>query len=325
VGIPHTPAHKNQVIHLALSAGGNDNNQTVIVILARIINRQGHACPNPSTTTTFNNNVEAMALGRINDRIVIVDMECGAGLDYQADMADLLHPNAMGYSKMADYWYGEGLLAVLPWADAGEGQRVGERTVVLLDGSGSTDPDGVSLQYLWEQLPQGTPVTLSDSTAQQPTFTAPEVGSGGERLAFQLTVTDSDGFTNSDTVNIDIDNVLIPPVADAGLDQEVTERDTVILNGSKSHDPDGSIASVQWEQVEGNVQVSLGTPNLLSTVFTAPAVGAGGAVLTFKLTIMDNEGLVSEDSLDVTINPVPFTGVGGESGGGSCFIQTATD
>jgi hypothetical protein len=36
------------------------------------------------------------------------------------------------------------------------------------------------------------------------------------------------------------------------------------------------------------------------------------------------EGLVSEDSLDVTINPVPFAGVGDGTGGG-CFIQTTMD
>jgi lysophospholipase L1-like esterase len=93
----------------------------VTVFLARIVNTAEHACPNASYTTTFNNSVAAMALDRINnpnnpayrDKIVMVDMECGAGLDYGVDttapydhdMYDFLHPNASGYIKMADAWF----------------------------------------------------------------------------------------------------------------------------------------------------------------------------------------------------------------------------
>jgi hypothetical protein len=313
----------------------NDNSRTVIVILARIVNRQGHICPNPSTTTTFNNNVEDMALWRIHDgdRIVIVDMECGAGLDYDSDMYDLLHPDRTGYSKMAYHWSTEGLLSVLPWADAGADQRVDPKTVVALDGSGSDDPDGGSLQYDWEQLPQGPVVTLSDPAAQRPTFTAPEVGPDGESLTFRLTVTDDDGLSHSDTVDISIVNVLVPPAVDAGPDQEVTEGEAVTLDGSNSHDPDGKITSIQWEQVGGSAKVNLETPNSLKTAFTAPDVDADGDLLTFRLTIADNEGLVSEDSLYIRINPLPDAGTkdqpevevvsGGGSGGGGCFINAA--
>jgi len=323
-GLNTNPADVERILD-EIDRWENDNTETVIVILARIINRQGHVCPNPSTTTTFNNNVAAMASARINDRIVIVDIECGAGLDYQADMADLLHPNITGFSKMAHNWYAEGLLAVLPWAEAGADQRVAENEVVVLDGTGSADPDG-ELQYLWEQL-EGTSVTLSDPTSLEPVFVAPAVGSDGGTLVFQLTVTDSDGFTHNDTVNIDIDDVLITPVADAGLDQRAAEGDIVTLDGSDSYDPDGTITNVQWQQVGGSVQVSLATANLLSTEFTAPAVGGGGGVLTFKLTIKDNDGLVSEDYVYVTIDPidpVPPTG-GGGGGGGGCFIGTISD
>ena len=226
---------------------------------------------------------------------------------------------------MAHHWYAEGLLAVLPWAEAGADQRVAENEVVVLDGTGSADPDG-ELQYLWEQL-EGTSVTLSDPTSLEPVVVAPAVGSDGGTLVFQLTVTDSDGFTHNDTVNIDIDDVLITPVADAGLDQRAAEGDIVTLDGSGSYDPDGTITNVQWQQVGGSVQVSLATANLLSTEFIAPAVGGGEGVLTFKLTIKDNDGLVSEDYVYVTIDPidpVPPTG-GGGGGGGGCFIGTISD
>jgi len=278
-----------------------DSGKTVLVILAKIINREGHVCPAPSTTTTFNSNVEAMALSRSDDRLVLVDMECSAGLNYLSDMADYLHPNPTGYAKMADQWFTDGLLYILPMADAGGDQNVNEKTLVTLNGSGSDDPDGSSLDYWWEQQ-SGTHVDLYNPTDSNPTFTAPEVGSGGERLIFKLTVTDADGFQHSDTVFIDIGNAFMtPPMADAGADQNVKEEDTVTLNGSQSYDPDGTIASVQWEQVSGKNQVTLTDPTELTTGFTAPSVDSEGDVLTFKLTIKDNDDLVSSDTVAITV------------------------
>ena len=279
--------------------------KTAIVILAEIINRNGYVCPNQSTTSAFNNNVRAMALNRMNDpvqpdRIVIVDMECSAGLNYNTDLADSVHPNDNGYEKMAAKWFADGLLRVLPQADAGADQNVGEKTVVTLDGSGSDDPDGTYLYYWWQQLSAGTTVTLSDPTINKPTFIAPAVGSNGERLEFELTVTDADGFEHSDSVFVDINNVLLPPVADAGPDHVIAPGITVTLNGSDSYDPDGTISSVLWEQVSGATQVSLTAPNELMTEFTTPSVE--GEVLTFKLTVTDNDVLAGSDIVTITVN-----------------------
>jgi len=81
----------------------NDNGLTIEVILARIINRSSYS----SLIETFNNNVEAMAQNRINngDNIRIVDMEYGAGIDYDDDIKDGTHPNNCGYEKMANVWF----------------------------------------------------------------------------------------------------------------------------------------------------------------------------------------------------------------------------
>ena len=90
--------------------------EDVWVVLARIINRNcstsNPACPESGATTTFNSNIDVMAQSRINnysDKIIIVDMEIGAGLDYDfqpnGDMFDNLHPFETGYSKMAELWF----------------------------------------------------------------------------------------------------------------------------------------------------------------------------------------------------------------------------
>jgi lysophospholipase L1-like esterase len=93
-----------------------DYDTEIIVILARITNRYNYICPDVSTTTTFNDDVETMAKVRIagGDRIDLLDMECGAHIIYDwHDLADTVHPNDSGYQKMADYWLGA-LLEVLP-------------------------------------------------------------------------------------------------------------------------------------------------------------------------------------------------------------------
>ncbi len=83
--------------------------EDTVVVLARIINRKTYS----SLTTTFNDNVEAMAMNRIanGDRIILVDQE--SALVYPDDMEDNLHPNTYGYNKMPAAWY-DGLDDFLP-------------------------------------------------------------------------------------------------------------------------------------------------------------------------------------------------------------------
>lgn len=78
--------------------------ENITVAIARIIEHVG----DDGTTNTFNDAVEGMANLRIadGDKIVMVDMEDGAGIDYTigVDMIDIWHPNINGYQKMADKW-----------------------------------------------------------------------------------------------------------------------------------------------------------------------------------------------------------------------------
>ena len=90
----------------------NDYNTSIVVILARIINRMTYS----PDTTMFNDNVELMAEQRIanGDKIILADQE--SALDYSVDMWDNLHPKNTGYEKMADVWM-NALTGVLPVCD----------------------------------------------------------------------------------------------------------------------------------------------------------------------------------------------------------------
>jgi hypothetical protein len=77
-----------------------------------------------------------------------------------------------------------------PVANAGPDQTVPALSSVVLDGSGSYDPEGSTVSYRWKQI-SGVPVTLSDPTAETPSFIAPaNTGAQGSDLVFRLTVTD---------------------------------------------------------------------------------------------------------------------------------------
>jgi ABC-type phosphate transport system substrate-binding protein len=59
-----------------------------------------------------------------------------------------------------------------------------------------------------------------------------------------------------------------PPRADAGEDQTVAAGSRVTLDGSKSSDPDGTLAAYQWAQTTGTT-VSLANATRASASFVA--------------------------------------------------------
>ncbi len=189
---------------------------------------------------------------------------------------------------------------VAPTADAGSDQTVNEGTMVTLDGSNSTDPDGSITAYVWKQT-AGSPVTLSDGASAQPTFLVPYVGSTDKALTFQLTVYDGGGLADTDTVIINVTDVNQAPVADAGPDQTVEEGDTVALDGSNSSDPDGDLISHLWTQTDGT-PMTLSNPRAVNPAFACPFSGRD-EVLTFQLTVTDTGELSAADSVIINVNP----------------------
>ncbi|BDX07175.1 glycosyl hydrolase family 18 protein [Planctobacterium marinum] len=86
-----------------------------------------------------------------------------------------------------------------PVADAGNNQTVAANATVTLDAGGSSDADGDTLSYSWQQV-SGTAVTLAGANSVQSSFTTPTVSSN-EDLVFQVLVDDG---TDSDTATVSI-------------------------------------------------------------------------------------------------------------------------
>jgi len=180
-----------------------------------------------------------------------------------------------------------------PVADAGADQPVSTGATVTLDGSGSSDPDDYPLTYKWTftSKPIGSAATLSDATAENPTFPADLDG----LYILSLVVNDGSDDSTADEVIITASN--LPPVAEAGPTQNVTIGTTVILDGSRSSDPNNDILTYSWSFIEvaGGVGVTLTGGTTATPSFTAINEG------TYSLELIVSDGTLS-DADSVTIN-----------------------
>ncbi|HET9363123.1 MAG TPA: PKD domain-containing protein, partial [Vicinamibacterales bacterium] len=151
------------------------------------------------------------------------------------------------------------------------------------------DADGTIVSYEWRE---GVSVIATGAT--------PTIAFAIGTHTVTLQVTDDDGASASDTVVIIVNAAPNqPPVANAGLDQTVTDAngngsEAVTLNGSGSSDADGTIVSYEWR--EGVSVIATGaTPTI------AFAVGAH----TVTLQVTDDDGATATDTVFVTVNPAP--------------------
>ena len=184
----------------------------------------------------------------------------------------------------------------VPVANAGHDQTVNEGLTVTLDGSLSSDPDGNPLSYNWTS-PSG--IALSSTSAQKPTFIAPEVSVDTD-FTFTLVVNDGTVDSQVSSVTITVKNINKAPVANAGHDQTVNEGLTVTLDGSLSSDPDGNPLSYNWTSPSG---IALSSTSAQKPTFIAPDVSTD---TEYSLTLVVNDGTVDSpaDEVMVTVKNV---------------------
>lgn len=94
-----------------------------------------------------------------------------------------------------------------------------------------------------------------------------------------------------------------PPIADAGLDQQVFESDPVVLDATASIDPEGAPLAYSWRQLEG-MPVTLNSPSTPTPSFVAPLV-PDFEQLVFEVSVSDgfNPAETAEVTIDVSASP----------------------
>lgn len=187
-----------------------------------------------------------------------------------------------------------------PIANAGPDVSMAGNSNRVINGSGQ-DSDGNIVSYQWQQI-SGLSLSLVGASSPNLQVSAPSVTSP-QTATLRLTVTDNLGASGSDDVVVTVQpaDTNLPPVADAGLDQEVNIYDQVALAGSGT-DSDGSIASYQWTQTGGD-PVILVNANTATASFQAPVIDID-TTYTFELTVTDDAGDTGTDTVIITVHPL---------------------
>jgi hypothetical protein len=184
-----------------------------------------------------------------------------------------------------------------PLANAGPDQNSVTGTLLTLDGSASSDPEGDTLTYIWSftSRPAGSTAVLTNPTAVDPTFT-PDID--GEYVV-QLIVNDGTVDSAPDSVTViagEAPPSNIPPIADAGPDKTVQVNNTITISGSGS-DSDGSIVAYQW--------IKQSTGQVLANTATFDFTPTGTRTKTLVLTVTDDDGATASDTMILTVTDGP--------------------
>ena len=214
---------------------------------------------------------------------------------------------------------------------------------MLVHGAGF-DSDGDALTYEWIEVDDdGDPVEeptveLINPDEATVSFEVPELRGGQKVIILQLTVTDTWGVFDTDTVTITVLGRNENPTADAGPDQRVPARTNVELDGTDSFDPDpGDLFTFSWEltgltftpstrvaplstadqaalddfwPAGGEYPTVLSASRTARPRFRTPAlIDLTSVRLTFTLTVTDREGRSHEDEVHITVVGRYFSGV----------------
>lgn len=181
----------------------------------------------------------------------------------------------------------------LPLANAGEDQEVVLGQSVTLDGSLSSDPENEPLLYTWSMThrPDGSGVTLSDSSIVRPSFVPDQTGS------YIIALTVNDGQDDSPSESVTVTAVNTSPVATIIFPQDQSVEylcDTIVLSGSATDDQDGTVSGnrLSWSS---SLDGHLG--NGANVELTNLTLGKH----TITLSALDAHGESDDKSVSITV------------------------
>jgi len=183
-----------------------------------------------------------------------------------------------------------------PTADAGSDRLVEAGEPSHLDGSKSTDEDGVDLDYAWSLVSGPAWVAVHDADGPQAEVTPVVPG----EYVFRLTVSDAEGASGRDEVHVLVTSqssgpINAAPSADAGSDGQTSVGLEIVLDGSSSADPDGDELLFAWVQISGPAVAIVEGEQSRARV---TPLDAGD--YAFRLTVIDAQGGSAQDVVHVT-------------------------
>jgi len=180
-----------------------------------------------------------------------------------------------------------------PVAVAGADRQVTIGELVRLSGTNSSDPDGDVLSYTWtlDSTPASSAAMIDQPASPRPTFGVDEPG----RYVVSLVV--NDGSVDSAPATVTFNTVNRAPVASAGMNSRADVGDTVMLDGSRSVDPDNDPLTYEWRfaaSPAGSTPM-LDAPTSVTPSFVASVMGI------YDLTLRVSDGELESDLALVSI------------------------
>lgn len=257
-----------------LTGSGTDPDGTIVSYAwLKIAGPAGGAISNASAAIT---NISGLGLGTYRYRLTVTD---NSGAIDRDTVQIIVNP----------------VTNIAPVANAGNDITITlPANTVVLSGSG-IDPDGSIASYGWIKISGPVAGTLTNAATPTPTINGLVQG----EYQYQLTVTDNGGATGKDTVKVTVlSPANIAPVANAGVDINITlPVNTALLDGS-GNDQDGNIVSYTWVKITGPAAGTINNPNAAA----ATASGLVQGVYRYQLTVTDDAGATGKDTVQVTVH-----------------------
>jgi hypothetical protein len=164
---------------------------------------------------------------------------------------------------------------------------------VTLFGDISTDINGDSLTFLWNQLSGPVPPATANNFVDK--FFTPAVAGV---YVYQLTGTDTAANSSTDRVQVRVHSPgNFVPTAEAGPDLTVPVNSLVTLNGGLSCSPSGNAVTYAWTMI--SPALPLTNANTATPSFTPALPGS------YVLQLVVTDGAVSSAPDTVTVNAFP--------------------
>lgn len=185
-----------------------------------------------------------------------------------------------------------------PEARAGSMQIAKVGVPVTLDGTGSSDPDGDELSFLWTLVsaPNGSAAALENPTMVHPSL-RPDVEG---RYVVRLVVSDGQATSAPAIVSVSAEVGNLAPTANAGTPQQVKVGAVVTLDGSASSDPERAQLTYSWSFTTrpAGSAAKLSVTDAAKPTFTADMAG------TYVVWLVVFDGRVPSEAVPVTITAV---------------------
>jgi hypothetical protein len=181
----------------------------------------------------------------------------------------------------------------VPTANAGQDQMVDYASTVTLSGSG-TDEDGTISSYEWNQT-AGETIVITNGNTKTPSFLAPTIADD-TTITLTLIVTDNDGDTATDAVDIVVDSPEDPLITLQGT-ATFEEQSSATVTATIESEVD--VAAIEWTQISG-VALELANITTSTVSIQTPAVDEDSEAI-LEISVTDVVGQVSTAQVTVQV------------------------